>query len=220
VLRPYPPARVDWLMLDLQPLMVASPNATFVLWLDCVGQEAVTLATAAARRGVRAFIRKTLIDPVALRAELTNPGTLAEDFVQWLGRSGAPLGASTSDLLRTCIVEAQRCRTVADLRDLSVGTVRLRTRDRCPTFGSLRRLHTVGRSLAIAVHIQREPQRPIAQLAEYYGLYDDAGLRRIISEVFGCRIAHVRQRLGYEWLAVSAIRRCGLRADSRPNRHP
>jgi AraC-like DNA-binding protein len=200
----------DWpLLLTAVPAMRARfPSVPVILRLqtECVS-DAAHLARHAALVGVRAVVSETERLDSILRRILPVPVDLASDVMAWLPLAGVRVAADCADLLREVITRAPAFRTVGEVVapfGLSARGLRKRFHER--GLQSPGHWHAVVRALEAVFRLQRDPERPLFDVALELKYSDHSALSRQMMRLFGVRPSLARHSLGWEWLLHRWIR--------------
>jgi futalosine hydrolase len=217
-IRPTHDAEEGEVFAEIEQVHATLAGTTIVLWLDLIGlHAAATLISGAARRAVRGFVTKAVPDPLQLRRQLAARRDLSLEFTRWIERQGFHLSRHVRAMITASIDGAVRYRDLTELAGASRRRTDLWRADlHRAGLGSAQKFHQLLRLLAIAVHIQREPKARMVAIAEHYRYYDAAALRRRLGEVLGNPPSVIREFLGWEWMAYTALRRAGISTRRSP----
>jgi AraC-like DNA-binding protein len=201
------PERLDALLTAIGRRL---PTCAIVLQVDRLSpQQAAQTALRSRRRGVRAILTESTIDPAALRDQLSDPAGFPDDFVHWLDvRLGHELTPLTRELVHTmarCPLDVRTLASIEKEMPAAADTIAEALKSQSlPTPGAL--FHAI-RLVRISISLQADPARSLTQAAHELGFYDLAHMSRQCAETIGVSPGDTRKHLGWEWIAYFALRR-------------
>jgi len=160
-------------------------------------------------------------EPVSttLRRSLTYPEDLPGDVLEWLLLQGIDLSPELCRLVGQIFAHAPTCTEISDLLRLArepetSARARCRKKRLPPPHCWLQ----VARALHAALHLQRSPDVPVAEIAFQLGYNEPSALGQLLRRSFGLNSTAVRQIIGWEpllhrWLTAHHAK--GLFASGR-----
>lgn len=212
VVRPHPESPWPEVAGVIEMLWGRVVNAPIALWPDCVGRHgAVAFAAAARLLGVRIVIWR--YDPPAdsIRKASTDLTDWPQTVLRWVRSRGATVPPEQGVLLERLAESSGHYRTFSQLAAVGgPAQTQWRRRFQAAGLGSPGRWHAVLRAVRIAVAIQAEPEKPIAEFAETFGFSGASALSDRLNDVIGARPVFLRGHLGGLWMLADAVKRSGI----------
>jgi AraC-like DNA-binding protein len=182
-----------------------APETTLALWLDMVDRQSVaTMAVAASELSVRACVTDAVIDPLQLRSLCSDRAHAPHDIEYRLNLLGHPVGATMRQFIATALEPS--CKTVHDIaKRIFVSYDALRRSTRKSGLRSPRAILQVLRLVGVVFDLQSNPAQRTEELANRWGYYDAAAMRRRFNRIFGVPPSTARGWIGWEGLAARGV---------------
>lgn len=196
-------SREEWLALPaaVSTLRSRFPSAPVILRVCTLTPEAVRLGQHATRLRIRALVASSEPPYDTLRPILTQPESLGDDLLEWLGLRGTTPSPVSAALLHHILSRGPEFpRLVECLGTIGESERTARHRFHREGLAPPSAWHQMARALHSALKIQAEPDTPFPQLAFALGYGDPSGLSRQLTRVFALTPGAVRGTLGWEWL--------------------
>ena len=221
-LRPHPATSWSDLANRIEMVQRRLFNAPLALWPDCVGHErAVEFAGKARQFGVRCVVWHSAPDRERIRRQLADPADWSRMVVVWVRHRYAEVPPAVERLLEDLAEDAfARARVgrfaARDGLQMRRWNRSLRTSGLAPvgTWYSALRVTRIG------IEIQRYPESSIESIALRVGYSALSALSRRFDEQLGAPPTFIRQRLGWQWMFASALRRSGVDLTARGQKRP
>lgn len=185
----------------LDILRRAFPSVPVVALHESPNNDTPVDANRLATMGIRASV--TCDEPLAgaLREQLTVSTRLGDDILEWLGTAGIDLDLEAQTDIRRLIHASAQFNTLKAYlaeRDRTLRPLAKRLERRhLPSPGNWFRL---GRTLRIALRLQRSPQLSVHRHAIDLGYEDASTLRQQFHRAFSTGPGLAKRILGWEWL--------------------
>lgn len=193
------------------------PAAAIVLRVDdMLPSQRLGILIKAVEEGVSAWTESACVSAESIRIQTTDQDHFVRTTRAWLLAREAPISPAVLQLVTLMAARAFRFRQLSEFaaaNGLPPSTIRRRFA--VAGVAPPSRWLKLFRALAIALEIQRVPQCPLASIAEQFGMFDAAAVRRTLGETLGANASAARMYLGSEWLLHTGVRRMRLFAQMR-----
>lgn len=183
-----------------------------VFWTEGLAIDQIAALACRGRMiGVRACLPYAEIDPALLREVLTDLLGFPTDLTRWLENRGFVLTPRAREQLEDLVTRAPDFHAFHEfLRATGHEDGSLRGEFEKSGLGAPGRWFHLLRTLRVAVAIQAQPASLVSKLAERYGFYDSAHLRRRLDDIIGANPTVIRHHLSWEWMLFVALRRARI----------
>ncbi|MGH7574440.1 MAG: hypothetical protein ACREM1_04825, partial [Longimicrobiales bacterium] len=218
VVRASPDTPWSELVAGVESLQRRFATCPVVIWAEGLAIDQIAALAGRGRMlGVRACLPCAEIDPSLLREVLTDLLGFPTDLTRWLENRGFVLTPRAREQLEDLAAHALDFHA---FREFLGATGHedgcLRGEFEKSGLGAPGRWFHLLRTLSVAIAIQAQPASLVSKLAERYGFYDSAHLRRRLDDIIGANPTVIRSHLSWEWMLFVALRRAriGLPVDS------
>lgn len=182
-------------------LRVRHPAVPVVLWVAMDARAVLPLLLRAATLGVSGAVAEDDAVAAGLRESLASPFRVGAGVVEGLRlrrwRVPARAGTLVEQLVDGSAEHAELGPLLHRLREPGGAVCSYLRNHRLP---AARDWFQLGRALHAVLALQREPDRPVQEVARGLRYSEAASLSRQLQQVFGARPTCVRSLLGWEWL--------------------
>lgn len=191
-----------------------------VFWTDGLAVERIAAFAFRGRMiGVRACLLGPKIDLALLREALTDLLAFPMDLSRWLDNRGFALTPRAREQIESLAARALDFPAFHEfLRATGQEDSCVRGEFERSGLGAPGRWFHLLRTLRVAIAIQAQPALLVSKLAQQYGFYDPAHLRRRLDDVVGANPTAIHHYLSWEWMLFVALRRARITLPTDPVR--
>lgn len=220
VLRVCPETSWADLAAGVESLQRRIATCPVVFWTEGLAIDRIAALACRGRMiGVRACLPCAEIDAALLRQVLTDLLGFPTDLTRWLENRGFALTPRAREQIEDLAARALDFHAFREfLHATGHEDGSLRGEFERSGLGAPGRWFHLLRTLSVAVAIQAQPASLVSKLAERYGFYDSAHLRRRLDDIIGANPTVIRHYLSWEWMLFVALRRARIVLPADPMR--
>lgn len=202
------PTIISW-VATLQRRLATCP---VVIWADGVPVDRIAAFAYRMRMiGVRACLSRPTVDLDLLREVLCDVLAFPADLTRWLDNRGFELTPRAREQLEIMACHALDHSVFHQfLRATQQEDGSLRSEFEKSGLGAPGKWFHLLRTVRAAMAIQAEPELLVSKLAQQFGFYDPAHLRRRLDDVIGANPSAIHHHMSWEWMLFVALRRAGI----------